>query len=61
MRYFKIMEDGATICCIETDIEITTANVESVLTTLNYEFQSVEKIIEVSESEAYEWYEVVHF
>lgn len=62
MRYFKIMIDGATLCCIETEIEISFNNINEVLTKLGIqENKTIEKIIEVDKKEAYEWYEVVQY
>ncbi len=62
MRYFKIMFDGATLCCIETALEINFINVDEVLKDLRIKNGSpIEKIIEVDKNEAYEWYDVVEY
>lgn len=62
MKYFKIMMDGATLCCIETKDEISFDNVYGVLNKLNLVAEyPIEKIIEVDKQEAYEWYEVINY
>lgn len=59
-KYFKIMIDGATDCCIETEKEINFDNVYNILQSLNIHSKySIEKIIEIDRDEAFEMYDVV--
>ena len=62
MRYFKIMLDGATLCCIETEMEINFNNINGIIERLDFqENEQIEKIIEVDKDEAYEWYDVINY
>lgn len=60
-KYFKIMEDGATIACIETESYITLSNVKEVLYSIGIKCGDIEKIIKIDKEEAYEWYEVSRY
>lgn len=53
MKYFKIMVDGVTVFCIETD-----KNLHETLEKLS--IKNIEKIIEIDKEEAYEWYDVTN-
>jgi hypothetical protein len=60
-KYFKIMEDGATLCCLETDLYVNMENVKEILSSLKIECGDIEKIIKIDAEEAFEWYEVTRY
>lgn len=61
IRYYKIMIDGATLCCIKTNIEINMANIDEILSELEIvKDGDIEKIVLLDrEDEAYEYYDDV--
>ena len=59
--YFKVMEDGATIACIQSDVVIDNNNINQVLDELSVTFGTIEKIIEIEHEEAYEYYDVINY
>jgi len=62
MKYYKIMIDGATLCCIKTDLIIDFDNINSILSDLKFEsLESIEIIIELDAEEAYEYYDVIDY
>lgn len=62
MKYYKIMVDGATVCCIRTNSLINLNNAKNILSTIGINIHyEIEKIIIVDEKEAYEYYDVIEW